>query len=224
MAASSSRQMPWCTTILGFWRAGQRAWIWPRLSGHSVTSGWRRVQSLHSSLSRRPQSLRSLAHGNWWPMLCRRRLLDRSGTVLSCQCFPRRSLLLSSRLRNSELCTELSTTHNKKDMPVCGVSTVMVGNEALETFTRCGVSNFLSFFNSFLGEIRLSQKLFWTVPPISTKIPFLAQRWYSNPGFSDSPTFQKAKSYDFAKYSFLVTPPLGWVKCRQTQGTARARD
>ena len=29
-----SRQMPWCTTILGFWRAGQRVWIWLRLSGH----------------------------------------------------------------------------------------------------------------------------------------------------------------------------------------------
>jgi len=173
MAASSSRQMPWCTTILGFWRAGQRAWIWPRLSGHSVTSGWRRVQSLHSSLSRRPQSLRSLAHGNWWPMLCRRRLLDRSGTVLSCQCFPRRSLLLSSRLRNSELCTELSTTHNKKDMPVCGVSTVMVGNEALETFTRCGVSNFLSFLIPSLGKsvlVRNSFELFHLFPPRSLSL------------------------------------------------------
>jgi len=29
--------MPWCTAILGFWRARQRAWIWPRLSGHGVT-------------------------------------------------------------------------------------------------------------------------------------------------------------------------------------------
>ena len=54
-------------------------------------------------MSRRPQSLRSLSHGNWWPMFCRRRLLDRSGTVLSCQCFPTRSLLLSSRLRISEV-------------------------------------------------------------------------------------------------------------------------
>ena len=42
MAVSSSRQMPWWTAILGFCRAGQRAWIWPRLSGQGVTSGWRR--------------------------------------------------------------------------------------------------------------------------------------------------------------------------------------
>ena len=103
MDVISSRQMPWCTAILGFWKDGQRAWIWPRHSGHGITSGWRHLQSLHSSLSQRPHSLRSLAHGNWWPMLGRRRLLDRSGTVLSCQCFPRRSLLLSSRLRNSEV-------------------------------------------------------------------------------------------------------------------------
>jgi len=75
-------------------RAGQRDWIWPRLSGHGVTTGWRRLQSLHSSLSRRPQGLRSLAHGNWWLMLWRRRLLDRSATDLSCQCFPKWSLML----------------------------------------------------------------------------------------------------------------------------------
>ena len=46
-----------------------------------------RLQSLHLSLSRIPQSLRSLAHGNQHSMLCSRRLLDRSETVWSCQSF-----------------------------------------------------------------------------------------------------------------------------------------
>jgi len=36
-------------------------------------------------------------------MLCGRRLLALSETVLSCQCFLRRSLLLSSRLTNSKV-------------------------------------------------------------------------------------------------------------------------
>jgi len=51
MAVSSSRQMPWCTAILGFRRTGHRAWIWLRLAGHGVTSWYNRLQSLHSRRS-----------------------------------------------------------------------------------------------------------------------------------------------------------------------------
>ena len=35
----------------------------------------------------------------------------------------------------------------------------LVGNEAFETFARRDFSNFLPFFNSFLGEIQLSREL-----------------------------------------------------------------
>ena len=103
MAVSSSRHTPWCTAILDFWRTWYRACIRPRLLSHSATFGCSRLQSIQSSSSRIPQSLRSLAQGNWWPMLCSRRLLALSGKILSCQCFPRRSLLLSSRSRKMEV-------------------------------------------------------------------------------------------------------------------------
>jgi len=101
MAVSSSRQMPWCTTILGFlesWATSLDMAKVFRPQCHLQVEAF--TESALITVSKTPE-LEKL--GNWWLMLCRRYVLDRSRTVLSWQCFPRRSLLLSSRLRNSEV-------------------------------------------------------------------------------------------------------------------------